>query len=99
MLCSRSASFTMTTRISFTIASSILRTLSAWRSSREYMCSLLSLVTPSTQRGHLVAKLFPDLIQAELGVLHGIVQQPGFDTNQVHLHVGQDQGDVQRMDM
>ena len=35
MLCSRSASFTMMTRMSFTIASSILRTLSACRSSRE----------------------------------------------------------------
>jgi hypothetical protein len=35
MLCSRSASLTITTRTSSTIASSILRTLSAWRTSRE----------------------------------------------------------------
>ena len=50
MLCSRSASFTMMTRMSLVIASSILRRLSACRSSRFAKLILLSLVTPSTQR-------------------------------------------------
>ena len=50
MLCRRSASLTMITRISLTMASSILRKLSACRSSAEKKSSLLSLVTPSTQR-------------------------------------------------
>ena len=40
----------MMTRMSSTMASSILRKLSAWRSSAEKKSSLLSLVTPSTQR-------------------------------------------------
>ncbi len=48
MLCSRSASFTTTTRTSFTMASSILRTFSAWRASGASRSSRLILVTPST---------------------------------------------------
>ena len=50
MLCSRSASFTSTTRTSVTMASSILRTLSTCRTSGETRSSRLILVTPSTKR-------------------------------------------------
>jgi hypothetical protein len=50
MLCRRSASFTTTTRTSFTIASSILRTFSAWRASGASRSSRLIFVTPSTRR-------------------------------------------------
>ena len=47
--------------------------------------------------GHLFAEVFPDLVQADACVLHRIVEQAGFQTHQIHLHVGQDQGDVQRV--
>ena len=50
MLCSRSASFTSTTRTSFTMASSILRMFSTCRASGAIMFSRLILVTPSTSR-------------------------------------------------
>ncbi len=56
------------------------------------------------QLGHAVhaardffAELLADLIQAEGGVLHRVVQQAGFQAHQVHLHVGQDQRDLERM--
>jgi hypothetical protein len=49
MLCSRSASLTMTTRMSSTIARTILRTFSACASSFETLPRLLILVTPSTR--------------------------------------------------
>ena len=53
----------MMTRMSFTMASSILRKLSAWRSSAEKKSSLLSLVTPSTQRATSSPKFFADLVE------------------------------------
>ena len=48
MLWRRSASLTRITRMSSTIASSILRKFSAWRSSLEEKLMALILVTPST---------------------------------------------------
>ncbi len=75
-----------------------MRTLSACRSSREYSFSLLSLVTPSTQARHFGAEFLLDLFQAEAGVFHRVVQQARHQADHVHLHVGQDHGDVQRMD-
>ena len=98
MLCRRSASFTRITRMSLTMASSILRTLSACRSSREARLSLLSLVTPSTHRRHFVAEILADLLDGGGGVLHHVMQQTGFKTHHVHVHVGQLAGDQQRMD-
>ena len=47
---------------------------------------------------HFGAEFLLDLVQAEAGVFDGVVQQPGDQADHVHLHVGQDQGDVQRMD-
>ena len=79
MLCSRSASLTMMTRISFTMASSILRTLSACRSSREARLSLLSLVTPSTHAATSSPKVLANLLDGGGGVFHHVVQQPGFE--------------------
>jgi len=49
-------------------------------------------------RRHFGAELFLDLFQAEAGVFHRVVQQPRDQAHHVHLHVGQDHGDVQRMD-
>lgn len=48
MLCRRSASFTMMTRRSLTIARTILRTFCAWASARDLQSSWVSLLTPST---------------------------------------------------
>ena len=48
MLWRRSASFTRMTRMSSTMARSILRKVSAWRSSEVEKGILLILVTPST---------------------------------------------------
>src|ERR1700751_6361719 len=48
MLCRRSASLISTTRMSSTMASTILRTFSAWRSSRLARLILSIFVTPST---------------------------------------------------
>src|SRR5580704_16772313 len=50
ILCRRSASLITTTRTSFTIASSILRTFSAWRASGASRSKRLILVAPSTRR-------------------------------------------------
>src|SRR5579863_3073834 len=50
MLCRRSASFTITTRTSFTIARSIFRTFSACLASGASRSSRLILVAPSTSR-------------------------------------------------
>ena len=46
---------------------------------------------------HFFSEVFPDLVEADACVLHGIVEQARFQTHQIHLHVGQDQSDVQRV--
>ena len=56
MLCRRSASLMMTTRMSFDMARNILRRLSAWRSSIDETSMLVSLVTPSTSSATSVPK-------------------------------------------
>ena len=48
--------------------------------------------------GHLVAELLADLIEADCGVFDDVVQQAGFEADHVHLHVRQDQRDLQGMD-
>ena len=80
------------------MASSILRTLSAWRSSREARFSLLSLVTPSTQRATSSPKFLRISSSVARGVLHHVVQQPGFEARHVHVHVGELARHQQRMD-
>ena len=47
---------------------------------------------------YLFAEGLPDLIERHLGVFQRVVQQTGLETNHIHLHVGQDQRDIQRMD-
>ena len=46
---------------------------------------------------HFFAEFLADLVQAKAGVFHGVVQQARFQAHQIHLHVGQDQGDVERV--
>ena len=74
----RSASLTMMTRISFTIASSILRKLSAWRSSAEKKVELAQLGDAVHAARHFVAELLADLLDGDAGVFHHVVQQAGF---------------------
>ena len=40
---------------------------------------------------HFLAEFFLDLLQAEAGVFHGVVQQAGLQAHHVHLHIRQDQ--------
>ncbi len=46
---------------------------------------------------HFLSEVLADLIQADARVFHRIVEQAGFEAHQIHLHVGQDQGDIQRV--
>ncbi len=97
MLCSRSASLISTTRTSVTMASSILRTFSAWRSSRLANWILSILVTPSTMWATWSPKPGFDLFAGGGRVLHGVVQQAGSDGRCVHLHLGENLGHFKRM--
>ncbi len=75
----------MITRISFTIASSILRTLSAWRSSRDARLSLLSLVTPSTQRDTSSPNAALHIGHRCRGVFDHVMQQPGLTMHVISM--------------
>ena len=97
MLCSRSASLTMMTRMSVTIASSILRMLSACRSSRECRFSLPILVTPSTQRATSIAEALVDFLDGDAGVFYDVVEEAGLERYEVELHLRQNQGYVDRV--
>ena len=98
MLCSRSASLTRMTRMSSTIASSILRKFSACRSSLDENEIAPSLVTPSTT----CATSAPNssLIRS-IGVCVSSTmscRRPGGNRHDVELHVGELVGDLERMD-
>ena len=89
MLWSRSASLTRITRMSSTIASSILRKFSACRSSLDEKGIAPSLVTPSTTWATSCAEQLPDPLDRGLRVLDDVVEQAGGDRDDVQLHVGQ----------
>ena len=90
MLCRRSASFTMTTRTSFTIASSILRTFSAWRASGASRSSRLIFVTPSTSRATSGPNCSEIFSSGNLRIFDDVVKQRGAQRGHVQLHVRQD---------
>ncbi len=48
--------------------------------------------------GHFVAEALADFVGGDAGVFHQVVQQAGFDGDQVHAHAGQDVGDHEGMD-
>ena len=98
MLCSRSASLISTTRTSVTMASSILRTFSAWRSSRLANWILSILVTPSTMWATWSPNSGFDFLVGGGRVFDRIVQQAGGDGRRVHLHLGQHLGHFERVD-
>ena len=97
MLCSRSASLMSTTRTSETMASSILRTFSAWRSSRLANWILSILVTPSTMCATWSPNALGDLGGGGRRVFDGIVEQGGGDGGRVQLHLRQDFSNFKRM--
>ena len=84
--------------MSSTIASSILRKFSACRSSLDENGMALILVTPSTT----CATSGPNssLMRSMRGqrVLDDVVEQAGGDRDDVELHVGQEVGDLERVD-
>ena len=97
MLWSRSASFTRITRMSSTMASSILRKFSACRSSLDENGIAPSLVTPSTTCATSRAEQLPDPLDRRLRVLDDVVEQARGDRHHVELHVREEVGHLQRM--
>ena len=97
MLCSRSASFTSTTRTSVTMASSILRTLSTWRTSGETSSRRLILVTPSTRRAVSGPNSAAMSGERDARVFDDVMQQGGAECGDVEPQVRQDVRYFERM--
>ena len=97
MLCRRSASLIMSTRMSRAMATSILRKFSAWRSSREEKASLPILVTPSTRSAISAPNSRWRSSLVACGVLEDVVEEPGRHRGHVHLEVHEQAGDLERM--
>ena len=93
----RSQSLMIMTRTSRLMASSILRRFSACSSSMFENWILVSLVTPSTSSGHLLAESGGQVGQCGGGVLHHVVQQGGGDALGVHAEVQHEAGHGQRV--
>ena len=72
------------------MASSILRTFSAWRASGASRSSRLIFVTPSTRRATSGAKLLGDRFERNLGVFDHVVQQGRAKRRDIQLHVRED---------
>ena len=84
--------------MSSTIASSILRKFSTWRSSLERERDGADLRDPLDDVRHVVAEGLADSLDGGEGVLDDVVEQAGGDADHVQLHVGQDVGDLEGMD-
>ena len=97
MLCSRSASLTISTRTSLEMARMNLRRFSAWRVCSAVSSSRDSLVTPSTSSPISSPNSSVDLVAGDRGVLDHVVQQGGDDGRGVQPVFGQDAGDLDRM--
>ena len=84
--------------MSSTIASSILRKFSTWRSSLDENGMVLILVTPST----MCATSSPKVSRMRSMVVRvsstTSCRRPDGDADDVQLHVGQDVGDLEGMD-
>ena len=98
MLWRRSASLISRMRMSFDIASSILRKFSAWRSRAEANSIFAIFVRPSTRKATSVAEEALELLVGGEGVLDGVVQQPGDDAHLVDAHLDEESGHFERMD-
>ena len=84
--------------MSSTIASSILRKLSACRSSLDANCRPDSFVTPSTTCATCSPNSSRIFSIGVRRVLDDVVQQAGGDRDDVQPQVGQDVGDLERVD-
>ena len=98
MLCRRSASLTRMTRMSSTIASSILRKFSACRSSLDENGDRAQLGHAFDDVGDVGAEELVDALDRRLRVLDDVVQQAGGDRHDVELHVGEQVRDLERVD-
>ena len=96
MLCSLSASFTSSTRMSFEMASRSLRRFSAWAASFDTRSSRLILVRPSTRRTDFGAEKIVNFGFRRLGVFDRVMQQRGDDGGIVELEFGEDGGNFER---
>ena len=97
MLCRRSASLIITTRMSWAIAMIILRKFSACFSARLENAIFDTLVTPSTRRATSAPNRFSTSCRETAGVFHHVVQQRGHDRGNIELELGGNQRDVERM--
>ena len=97
MLCSRSASLISRTRMSFAIATSILRIVAACCASLESNCMRSSLVTPSTIAATSAPSSRSMSSGVMVGVLDRVVEQRGGDGDVVEAEVGEDQRDAERV--
>ena len=84
--------------MSSTIARSILRKFSAWRSSLDEKVMALILVTPSTRWATSRAERLLEPLGRRQGVFDHVVKEAGGDGHHVHLHVGEDGGHLERVD-
>ena len=98
MLCRRSASFTRMTRMSSTIASSILRKFSACRSSLDEKRDGADLGDALDDVGDVGAEELLDALDRRQRVFDDVVEEAGRDGHGVELHVGQEVGDGERVD-
>jgi hypothetical protein len=84
--------------MSSTIASSILRTFSAWRSSLDEKVIALILVTPATTCATSGPEQLLDALDRRQRVFDHVVEEAGGDGDRVELQVGQKIGDSEGMD-
>ena len=97
MLCSRSASFTSSTRMSSLSASRNLRRFSAARSFSDWASILRQLGHAVDQARDVLAEMLLDLFRGGERVLDRVVEDRGGDRLVVELQVGEDPGDFDRM--
>ena len=91
MLWSRSASLMSRTRMSFAIATSILRSVAACCASLESNWRRSSLVTPSTMVATSAPELALDVLLGDGRVLDRVVQERGGDGDVVEAEIGEHQ--------
>ena len=97
MLCRRSASLTRTTRTSLTIASSILRTFSAWRASGASHIQPADFGDAFHEARDVRAETLFNASDGIFGVFDGIVKKRGGERGGVQPHVRENVGDFEKM--
>ena len=97
MLCSRSASFTSSTRMSSLSASRNLRRFSAARSFSDCASILRQLGDAVDQPRDVLAEMLLDLFRSGERVLDRVVEDRGDDRLVVELQVGEDARDLDRV--